>query len=226
MTTLQTLINNCESHLGDNANATWKTADIEQWCRDAIADYSLHFPQVLSQTINAAAVYEYNLVAGFKDAISIEYPDGDDPPTFLQWKDRLDNDFYGAQGYYDIIKKGSAAVSAIVTSEKIGATGDDLIVLYSATHDNTIGSLSSLTIPDDHLHIIRNYVLWQAAVQLMLIEEANPTSNSSLLMSQYAINVDRARRAYVDILAKALYATSKSVIISWQDKAPESTRIY
>ena len=202
MTTLQTLINNCEAHLGDNANAIWTTTDIKQWCRDAIADYSYHFPRTVSQTHTAAASYEYDLDNGFIDIISVEYPSGLTIPAFLQRKDRLSDDFYGRSGFYDVIKKGSSAANLLVTSQNIGVSGESIITLSLSTHDNTIALLGTLTIPIDHLHIIRNYVLWQAAVQLMLIEEANPTSNSSLLMSQYAINVDRSRRAYVDSLAK------------------------
>ena len=80
MTTLQFLIKSCESHLGDDDNATWSTSDIEQWCRDSISDCSLHFPRVLDQSINCAVTYEYNLQAGFLDVISVEYPDGSDPP--------------------------------------------------------------------------------------------------------------------------------------------------
>ena len=226
MTTLRSLINSCESHLGDDANAVWAAADIEQWCRDGIADYSLHFPRTVSQTHTAAAAYEYNLDAGFFDIISVEYPSGQAEPEFLQWKDRLDEDFYGSDGFYDVIRKGSSAASLLVTSKNIGVTGESIITLSHAAHDNTIASLSTLTVTDEHLHLVRNYVLWQAAAQLKTKEEANPTSNSSLLMSQYAINVDRARRSYVDALAKAVFATSKSVQISWQDRSNETTRIY
>ncbi len=68
--------------------------------------------------------------------------------------------------------------------------------------------------------------MWQALHQLLVTEEASPTSNSSLLMSQHAVNVDRARRAYVDSLAKALYATSKSSLVSWLNQTDETERIY
>jgi len=74
MTTLQSLINSCESHLGDDADATWTTVDSEQWCRDAISDYSLHFPRVFDQTINCSDISEYDLQAGFLDVISVECP--------------------------------------------------------------------------------------------------------------------------------------------------------
>ena len=226
MTTLQSLINSCESHLGDDANAVWAAADIEQWCRDGIADYSLHFPRSRTQIINCADTYEYDLNDGFLDIISVEYPDGQDPPEFLQWKDRLDDDFYGNDGYYDVIRRGSSTPSSLVTSRNYGANGNDIVVLSLSTHSNSISALAPLTLPDEHLHLVRNYVLWQAAVQLKIKEEADPTSNSSLLMSQYAINVDRARRAYVDALAKAVYATSRSAQISWQNRSDETSRIY
>jgi len=62
MPSLQNLINSCEAHLGDSANATWLTADIEQWCRDSIADYSLHYPRVLDQTVVTATTFEYSVL--------------------------------------------------------------------------------------------------------------------------------------------------------------------
>ena len=60
MTTLRSLINLCEADLSDTANATWTAVDIEQWIRDAIADYSAHFPRVNSETIAAADAYQRN----------------------------------------------------------------------------------------------------------------------------------------------------------------------
>ena len=79
-TTLQNIIDACEADLGDSGNATWSAADITQWCRDAIADYSVHFPRVLTDTITTSDDDRtYDLNADFLDPISVEYPTGEDP---------------------------------------------------------------------------------------------------------------------------------------------------
>jgi len=225
MTTLRKLINLCEADLSDTANATWTAVDIEQWIRDGISDYSSHFPQVSSQTIAAAAAYQYDLATDFIDVISVEYPQSQVPPEFLERKSRFDYDFYGRSGYYDILQLDSASAPQLITSEKLGA-GSNIFVYYRASHDSSILIGAALTVPDPHIPIIRNYIIWRAAVQLKANEESSPTSNSSLLMSQYAVNVDRARRAYVDSLAKAVFAHSRSGRVSWSDRAEETTRIY
>lgn len=225
MTTLRALINQCEADLSDITNSTWTSEDIEQWLRDSIVDYSQHFPQTTTDTIAAAAQYQYDLNLDFIDIINVEYPAGNSPPEFLDRKSRFDDDFYDRSGYYDVIYSDSATASELVTSESLGA-GSNIKIYYKAAHDSSILIGAALTVADRHLHILRNYVMWRAAAQLKANEEASPTSNSSLLMSQYAVNVDRARRAYVDSLAKAVFAFSRSGRVSWGDKVEETTRIY
>ena len=99
-------------------------------------------------------------------------------------------------------------------------------VNYLGHHLLPVEGTEELTVPDEHQHILRNYVLWRAAIQLKVTEEASPTSNSSLIMSQLAVNVDRMRRAYIDSLAKALYSVSRSRPVSWKGQTNESSRIY
>ena len=89
-TTLQNLIDAIEADLADSGNATWSAADIEQWSRDAIADYSLHFPLIGQQTIAAVTGTEsYDLAGGFLEIISVEYPEGQEPRAYLRRRNRL-----------------------------------------------------------------------------------------------------------------------------------------
>lgn len=227
MTTLQNLIDACEADLADSGNTTWASADIEQWCRDAIADYSLHFPRTLQMDITTAEDdRQYDLPAGFLAALSVEYPQGEDPPKFMKFRSQHHPDFWSEDGYYDVYYHlDDADVDELLISTKPEAD-ETIRVIYQGVHDNIILAAGTVTVPIHHQHILRNYVLWRAALQLKAIEEASPTSNSSLLMSQYAINVDRARRAYVDALAKAVYAQSQGGLVSWSGQAEETTRIY
>ena len=226
-TTLQNLIDAVEADLADSGNATWTAADVERWIRDAIADYSLHFPRILTQTISCSADDRtYDLASGFLQVLTVEYPTGEDPPEYLRRRNYTHPDFWSDVGYYDVVHREDATDTAELWISEKPSTGEDIIVFYAAPHDNTIAVGGTLTVPGDHESILRKYVIWQATVQLAKTEEATPTSNSSLLMSQLAINSDRARRSYIDALAKAIYSDSKSSSVSWANATSESERIY
>jgi hypothetical protein len=226
-TNLTMLIDLCEADLADSGNATWSAADIETWVRDAIADYSAHFPRTVTAEISCSADdREYDLANTFQEIVSVEYPKDEDPPQFLQRRPHSHPDFWSEDGYYDIVYRADDADADELSISPKPAAGEKIDAIFLAHHDFTSVVATATTVPDEHHYILRKYVMWQALHQLKIVEEASPTSNSSLLMSQYAINVDRARRAYVDSLAKALFATSKSAIVSWNAQVDESKRIY
>jgi hypothetical protein len=226
-TTLTQLIDKCEADLADSGNAVWSAADIETWLRDAIADYSAHFPRtVTAELAMSLNDREYDLAADFQEAVTVEYPKDEDPPRFLQRRPHSHPDFWSEDGYYDIIYRDDNNDANELWISTKPAAGEKIDAMFLAHHVFTSVVATEITVPDEHHHILRKYVMWQAVHQLKVAEEASPTSNSSLLMSQLAINVDRARRAYVDSLAKTLFAISKSAIVSWTAQADESTRIY
>jgi hypothetical protein len=229
-TTLQNLIDDIEADLSDPGNETWTAAEVEQWARDAIADYSLHFPRTITQTIAMSDNDRtYDLAANFIEVLTVEYPTGQDPPDYIARRPHDHPAFWIDSGYFDIVERDDDTdVNELWMSDK-PSTGESMDVLYHATHlmDTTNLTITdNLTVRERHHHILRKYAVWQALMKIKAAEEASPTSNSSLLMSQLAINTDRARRAYVDSLAKAVFSLSKSAAVSWQGQAQESTRIY
>ncbi len=229
MTTLQQLVDQCEIDLKDAANATWAAADIERWLRDGIAAYSLYFPRVLSQGITTAAGdHKYDLAAGFLEALSVEYPTGEDPPEYLERRPYLHPDFWEEDGFYDVVHHDDAVTENEIWISESPSASQTITVLYKGTHDNTISLSNDLTVPLEHEHILRMYVRWQAIRQRQAVQEANPTSNSSLLMSQLAANARLAERGYVDALARALNAAGggRSGPVSWANQGEETTRIY
>ena len=229
-TTLQNLIDAIEADLADSGNATWSAADIEQWCRDAIADYSPHFPRTLTETVaTSAGDRKYDLPAGFIEVLTVEYPAGQDPPEYLARRPHDHPQFWIDSGYFDIVERDDDTDSNELWISEKPAGGESIDVLYHAIHLQDSANLTTsdnLTVPERHHYLLKKYVIWQAADQLKAAEQADPTSNSSLLMSQLAVNVDRARRAYIDALAKAVFGRSKSAAVSWNDQAAETRRIY
>jgi hypothetical protein len=229
MTTMQELIDTIEASLADQSNTTWAVDDIEQWTRDAIRDYGMHFPlrkiQTLSTSLNDNT---YDLAADFIDIVYVEYPTGQDPRELLKRRPISHPQFWTQEGYYDIVpNQDDTNVNELwISTDPAASEGID--VYYDAQHSAAIAlpSTTAITIPDRHLHIVRQYVIWQAILQRANTEHASPTSNSSLLMSQLMTDSERARRGYVDLLAKALFALQRSAAVSWKNQIDATTRIY
>ena len=228
MTTLQNLIDAVEAELGDSGNATWAAADIEQWCRDAIADYSEYFPRILTDGISTTADdRSYDLNADFIAAVSVEYPTGQEPARYLKRRPYIQPDFWIEDGYYDVVgRQDDTDLNELYISTKPAAS-ETITVLYQALHDNGMATSGTLTVPGRHHHLLRAYVRWKATEQRAAAEEASPTSNSSLLMSQLQNNARRWKGEYLNGLAKAIQVgQGKSQVVSWAGTAEESSRIY
>jgi hypothetical protein len=230
MTTLQNLIDAVEAELGDSGNSTWATADIEQWCRDAIADYSEYFPRVLTDSISTTAdVRAYDLASDFIEPVSVEYPGGAGVGVgaYLKRRPYTQPDFWVEDGYYDIVpREDDTDVNELYISTKPGAS-ETILVLYQAAHDQTIATSGTLTVPAKHHHLLRAYGRWKATEQRAAAEEADPTSSSSLLMSQLQTNARRWKSEYLNGLAKAIQAgLGRSQVVRWAGTAEESKRIY
>jgi hypothetical protein len=227
MTTLQQLVDQCAAELDDPTHAVFAAADVEQWCRDAIGDYSLHFPRVVSKDLTTTAEdRSYDLDAGVVGVLTVEYPLGEEPPAFLRPRNRRQARFWLANDSYDVIRHRDETAPAEVWISPLPAAGETIRVVYQKRHDNELAAAATLTVPLQHQHLLKNYAIWRAALQLLHDEEAAPTSNSSLLMGQLAANADRARRQYVDGLAKALFADSESASVSWAGQDEAAGRIY
>ena len=227
MTLLSDFIDLCEADLADSENATWSATDVEQWSRDAIADYSEHFPRTLTAQIETDDDDRtYDLPNDFLKPILVEHPIDNDPPTYLQPRLPQHPQFWAEDGFYCIVSRDDDTdVNEIWISTK-PADDDEINITYKAHHDNSIATNVAITIPDEHAHILRNYVVWRATLQLKFTEEAAPTSSSSLLMSQLAQSADRLQRQYTNSLAKALFEAQRTGIVSWAGQVPETSRIY
>ncbi|MDX1664832.1 MAG: hypothetical protein R3272_13655 [Candidatus Promineifilaceae bacterium] len=218
MTTLAQLADRAQVILDDAAEAVWSQATIEALAVDAIREYSTHFPRRRSTTISAVADQNvYALPADFQSLVSVEYPAGEDPPAYLKRLDYQDAGFWLSADHFDIVDLADASDTAELWLAADPAGTETIAVYYNADHDASLASADPLTVAERHETILILYVIWQAQLILQHNEEQNPTSNSSLLMSQLATNADRARRNYVQALARALYASEgQSARAAWR----------
>ncbi len=134
-TTFANLITRIQITVNDEAAATWDTEMLATFLNDAIRDYSVHFPRVLTDSIaltTGTAVYD--LAADFQGVLSVEYPDGEDPRQYLARRPYTSAAFAVGAGAYDIIPRlDDDDPSQIIFSDDV-ATGETAVIEYNAHH--------------------------------------------------------------------------------------------
>jgi hypothetical protein len=159
----------------------WRDSMLNGWIKDAIRDYSNYFPLETSLKLDCtAATREYSLASAGEvlGVISVEYPDGQTPPRYLQRMVETHAIFWD-HPYYDI-RQGSTQYLVIGESP---AAADDIIFRYLTLHTNPTSDSSTLTIPDEHLEALRLYVYWRALVHIALDQDIDVGRKSNIITS-------------------------------------------
>lgn len=204
MTTLAQIADRAQEILDDTAAATWSQAEIENWCLDAIRDYSKYFPRIQENTVTiVAGTQKYDLDGLFKAMVQVEYPDAEDPPEYLTRKDHTEPGFWDYEGFYDIVDWGDETNPPEIWISENPSAGGTLRYWMQTEHDYKMGSTGSITVPVRHEPILIQYVIWQAWKELTSTEMQAPTSNSSLLMGQLQQNESGAASKYYRMINQA-----------------------
>jgi hypothetical protein len=181
VTTLSALADRAQTAMNDAAAGTWPQATIEEWLNEAIRDYSLHFPRLQSTTLNCVAgQHNYTLPADFLAVHLVEYPVGEDPPEYLARGSRARQDFWDAEGYYDVEVSGEATAGTLWISED-PTVGETIELSYLATHDHALAANGTLTVPGHHEHLLILFVVWRAWTERQATEQADPDHTSTVL---------------------------------------------
>lgn len=228
---LNSFVNRCQVFLNDELDSTWDTEIIANFLNDAIRDYSQHFPRVKSTAINCSDDdNDYDLPADLLGVISVEYPAGEDPPAYLIRKTRTAAGWWNSDSFYDVIPhRDDGDVDELIISAD-PSSGETITVTYNAIHTlaaDPATPTETLSVPEEHQHLLTKYVRWMAALHLASAEQQSPTSNSSLLMAQLAQNARRDEIAYSTALQQVLYAAEgRSDHLFWTQPGTGVERIY
>lgn len=203
--------------LGDlTAPYKWSDEQVNQWINDAIADYSIHFPLVKTLTISCSEDdRQYDLDTDFVDVLSVEYPTGEDPPEYLERRERTHPDFWEVDGFYDVLKhRDFEDPDELLISEKPDA-GESIDVIYQAHHtflddDDT----DEMSVPERHLELIVLFVRMAAFQELATTESADPYTNS-IIAGTLELNAFRAERSYRKELDEFKASESESGKAKW-----------
>lgn len=214
----------CRRRLGDQSVPYhFSDLQINQWINDSLADISQHLPRALECEISASeGLHAYDLPAGMRAVVQVEYPVGEEPPRLLTRLERASRAFYRSESHYDVQKSGSAAASRLWISAAPGE-GETIRVGYLADHASLDDDSDLTTLPERHLELVMLYVRWAAYQELATSESIDPDP-TSLVLSTLELNAYRAQRLYLTALNETRQAESSSAVLSWGEAGGE--RIY
>lgn len=197
--------------------SAWPDSQLDEWCRQAIYEYSLHFPYPrtaswdTSAGVRAYTIYSEAATTIIHAILSVEYPVGDEPPTLLARKREHEADFFGGQ-YYDLRLDGYSQVLVLGQPPQ---GGEAIKITYESEHVYPSQEDSNLTVPDKHIELLRLFVQWKAVSYLELAEAVDISRQVSLL-KDLGTNSQRAEQAYRARMRQLLEATAPGAwVAAW-----------
>jgi len=188
---------------------------INQWINDAIEEYSRYFPRVKTTTqLTTANDRQYDLPADYRGVVSVEYPTGDDPPTYLERRDYRHPDFWMEDGFYDVVHRSDAGNADEIWISQKPAAGQTITIEYLGDHDLVDDDTDAISIVDLHLEVIVLHARWSALQALASGEAANPDPNN-VMLDRYEANVSRAERSYYRKIDELRKVEAESGMNAW-----------
>jgi hypothetical protein len=209
------LINDVRAALGDGA--PWSDAELLGFLAEGVREYSQHRPRLGQASLTAeAGAVRYALPGDATAVLSVEYPAGAEPPSYIMRLGHKSRRFTDGR-HYDVVWTRDLSDPPRLLLSFEPEDEETIAVRYVRPHDSDLSAGSNLTVPAEHHHVLLAYVLFAAARQLQSREQAAPTNNSGLLMSQLASNARRLELAYLQALNRILtHAQGEGEIVVWE----------
>ena len=217
MTTRQELRNLIRRRLGDTATPyQWSDLQVNQWINDAIAEHSVHFPRRLEIPISCSAgVRAYDLPAGFRAALRVEYPTGEDPPRYLVRMTADSPRFPNSDRCYDILRRMDGTDQDEIQLSASPSGTESIGVDCLSDHAYLDDDSDACTVPDRHLELLVLFVRWTCYQELAATESADPDP-TNLPLGTLELNAYRAKREYRLKLAQWQRAEASSASVVWR----------
>jgi hypothetical protein len=216
MATVANIADRAQNAMNDAAAGTWSQAIVEEWICEGIRDYNLYFRRTVTESLSILnAVDTRTLSRLCREVIHVEYPTGDDPPTYLHRKNRYAADFYDADDNFDFEPVGEFGLKGedvgnspyLIFSFTLTA-GETLTVLERAIHDAELDSGDQVTVPDEHQHLLILFTVWKAHSERVLTEAQNPDTTIRMI-NQMKQAAQMAEQDYRRAVKQAVETTAQ-----------------
>ncbi len=212
--TFTSLIDDCLLVLNDPfATVFPRTTAIKPWAIEAILNFPILRAMRDDHSNGLAIVYTFRLAEDFREVISVEYPVGLTPPTYLTRKNRLDPAFYENDCYFDIDRDYTTGTKYSCYVSGGIAVSAHIYVQYLANHDTAMldDSTTLLSVPDEYVHILIAYVIAKAYRERLSSYMLDPTAHVDLV-GQMTDMVKQAEDRYEKLVAEAKQIMAQSKV--------------
>lgn len=217
MTTRKELNDRCRLRLGDtNEPYVFSDQQINRWINDAIADYSLSFPRVMSVQIPASAgerCYPLQDYPALQHVVRVEYPYGCEPPRCLLRRSEDDRRGFLGREVYDLKVIPPQTPCLILGCSP--AEGEVIAITFQADHSFPENDEDVLSVPDRHLELLILFVR-MASMQEQYARHSAEAESGSILLSTLSENTARAIREYREKLEQTLLAQDACRWADWK----------
>jgi hypothetical protein len=164
-------------------------------------------------TNGASIVYNFATAIDFREVISVEYPVGGTPITYLVRKYRLDPTFYKEAGYYDIDHDYSTGSGWLIFISGGLAASAHIYTQYLAQHDTAMTDSPTcyITVPDEYIALLIANVMCRAYRERLSFQMQNPTAQTSVI-SQLTTMVAQMEQSYQEQVAMAVARLTTSIV--------------
>jgi hypothetical protein len=227
-TTLADLRPQIRLHLASETD--WPDATLDGWIADAIRFYSVQFPREYyhDQSLTTGTqTYDLPGDHGFHGIVSVEYPTGEDPQSFLDEVDEWDDAFQDQDDVYCIMPVDDT--TAIASDTEAGsikfaetvATGETARIRYLGTHrlPDAGDDDAQITVPPRHWEALIAFVEFRSHLELET-DEAVTVSNISIILAQLGQEARYLWNRYKEVMTRLEYLESagQSAIIDWSEQ--------
>ena len=192
----------------------WSNETLKAWVKDGVRDYAKYFPQVAEFAGDATTgTYQYDFDATVMDIIEVEYPTGDDPPTYPLTMNHLAPGFFdGGESVVDVVVYPGEDQAELWLSDPV--TGSSFNVKYHTAHAWTADGTDFTTeIPDFHRPIIVQYVTWQCWREMATIQKEKGQEKEYSFLYQRMV---KEQDHYWSLLQMAMNSRpSESRVVKW-----------
>lgn len=202
MTTYGDLKDRALASVDDSGAAVWSAALVYEFLGHATEDYALHIPPRFTTDITTLDDVRIYTLAGDRPrgVYSVEYPQGEDPPCYLQRRPFQHPDFWQVDGYYDFVDWGDegAGEKQLYISTKPDDS-ETIRVHWTGRYNITQppDEEDSVPVPQQHHHILLSYVFWHLLLHQLGQESQAPSGSAAVeIMRQLSTNAERAEQTY------------------------------
>jgi len=214
----------------------WPDATLDGYIADAIRFHSAQFPRRWRYTqamTTGTQAYALPGAHGFQSILSVEYPTGASPQSFLEevpeWAQAFQDqgNVYAVRGIADDTAIEADTAAATVVFAPTTTTGESAVIEYLGSHaiPTAADDDAQITVPTHHWEALSALVEFRTHWELET-DEAVTLTSVSIVLSQLGQEARMAWNRYKEIANALAMQQARSAQVSWAQDSDTQKRVY